>query len=265
MLLDKNSAKTLAEIDPSRYTVYQMIDHIKDDLKIKPLLERTDDLYLFKTEPYIDSLYNFAHLLSENLTITDLKSIEDFYQGAGYRLKAIENENINNLLLSNGFKLKNTSYAMVISDLNAKDINYNLPENIEIIRSDVKDIAKDIKAVFVEAFNYLASDYDRKFGFLDQFKSDKKDQHIKSFVLYENGQAASTASYYAYDKFSIENVGTIMAARGKGYAKLMLKILLTEAKNLGYNEACLVSSEAALTVYQKVGFEALKKNNTYIK
>lgn len=274
MSLDNNSAKILTEIDPSRYTVYQMLDYIKDVLKIKPVQEKINDLILIKTEPFIDSLYNFVHVSNENFSENDLESIKQFFGDSGYRIKTLENENLNNLLLADGFKLKNTSYVMIVTDLNNRDYNYILPDNVRILSSDhsnyfdgsdVKDISEDIKSVFVDAYDYLPADYDRKFGFLDQFKSDKNNKHIKSFVLYENGEPVSTGSYYAFDQFSIENIGTIKSARGQGYANLMLKILLTEAKKLGYNEACLVSSEAALAIYQKIGFAVGIKNKTYIK
>jgi len=267
--------KILIEIDPSRYTVYQMLDSIKDVLKIKPVQEKINNLYLFKTEPFVDSLYNFAHLLNENFTAADLNIIGEFFNGANYRFKTPDNENINNLLLENGFKLKNTSYAMTAADLNNQDYNYTLPSGVKIIRSGCpdnsadaaisKNISNDIKSVFVDAYDYSEADYDRKFGFLNQFKLNNQNQHIKSFVLYENEEPVSTGSYYAYDKFSIENIGTVKGVRGRGYAALILKALLQEAKKLGYNEACLVSSEAALSVYQKLGFKASAKNNTYLK
>lgn len=261
-----NLDKILSTIDPSRYTVYQMLDCFKDTLNIKVKQAEIDNLFLFKTEPCIDSLYNYAHLFSDQLVVSDLEIIEGFFQSSLYRLKTPENKIINDLLLSQGFKLKNTSYAMEVCNLNKGDYSYSLPENIKILRSDdKKNILDEAKFVFKEAFTYLSSDYDRKFGFLDQFKGDIRDDHVKTFVLYENDQPVSTGTYYAYDKFSLENIGTISSARGRGYAALILKALLQEAKILGYHQACLVSSEAALSVYKKIGFEVLEKNNTYIK
>lgn len=53
--------ETLSEIDPSRYAVYQMLDYIKDVLKIKIIQEKTANLILIKTEPFIDSLYNYVY------------------------------------------------------------------------------------------------------------------------------------------------------------------------------------------------------------
>ncbi len=257
--------KKLSELDPSRYTVYQILESIRDILQIKIVREKTDSLFLFKTEPFIDSLYNFAHILNEDFSEDDLRLINNFFGNHDYRIKALENDNINKLLLSNGFKLKNSSYSMILDNLSELDCSYNLADNVKIMCSDSVNILKDIKAVFVDAFDYVESDYDRKFGFLDEFRLNSKNNKIKAYVVYENGEAVSTASYYAHDRFSIENVGTIKSARGKGYAALMLKVLLNEAKKLGYNEACLVSSEVALSVYKKIGFKEIIKNNTYTK
>ena len=92
----------------------------------------------------------------------------------------------------------------------------------------------------------------------------EKNKHIKVFVLYENDKPVSTGAYYAFDKFSIENIGTIKSARNRGYAHLIMQILLQEAKKLNYCEACLVASEAGSRVYKKVGFKILAKTNTYI-
>jgi ribosomal protein S18 acetylase RimI-like enzyme len=257
--------KKISKLDPSRYIVYQMIDSIRDILNIKIVQEEKDNLFLFKTEPFIDSLYNFAHILNEDFSANDLGAINAFFGDSAYRIKSLDSENINKLLLDNGFKLKNSSYGMVIDNLDERNFDYTLEDNIKIKYSDTENILKDIKSVFVDAFDYVESDYDRKFGFLDKFRLNSDDNKINAYVIYENGEAVSTAAFYAYDKFSIENVGTIKSARGKGYAALMLKFILNEAKKLGYNEACLVSSEAALSVYKKLGFKEIIKNNTYTK
>lgn len=255
----------ISKFDPSRYTVYQMISSISDILNIKIIQEEKKNLFLFKTEPFIDSLYNFAHILDEDFSENDLQTINKFFGDSGYRIKTPENKNINKLLLDNGFKLKNSSYSMVINNLSKLNFDYALTEHIRVDSANTEGILQNIKSAFVDAFDYVSSDYDRKFGFLDKFRLNSEDNKINAYIIYENEEAVSTASYYAYDNFSIENVGTIKSARGKGYAALMLKFILNEAKKLGYNEACLVSSEAALSVYKKLGFREIIKNNTYTK
>ncbi len=255
----------LTDLDPSRSTVYQMLDAIKETVRLKTSVQATANLFLFKTEPDIDSLYNFVHILSNDFSAADQQSINDFFGQSNYRLKASVDEGLKEKLLERGYKLKNSSFSLVAVNLKELDCQPALTAEIKIKCADTDKALRDVKSVFIDAFDYSASDYDRKFGFLDEFKLNSQNISLKAYVLYENEQAVSTASYYAYDKFSIENVGTIKSARGKGYAALLLKTMLNEAKKLGYNEACLVSSEAALMVYKKIGFREIIKNNIYTK
>ena len=76
--------KKLSELDPSRYTVYQILESIRDILQIKIVREKTDSLFLFKTEPFIDSLYNFAHILNEDFSEDDLRLINNFFGNHDY-------------------------------------------------------------------------------------------------------------------------------------------------------------------------------------
>jgi predicted GNAT family acetyltransferase len=50
--------------------------------------------------------------------------------------------------------------------------------------------------------------------------------------VYENEVPVATGAYYAFDTLSIENIGTLPAARGKGYAQIIVKKLLQEARKL---------------------------------
>lgn len=259
----------ISRTDPSRYTVYQMLDYVKDALRIALVQKKTANLFLFKTEPFVDSLYNYVHVLSEKFTPADLAVSYDFFGGAIFRIKIPVAENSQassqDLLLANGFKFKREDYAMIAGDLSNKDHNYSCPANVKILRADDKNILEQVKSIFAEAFDCSLSDYDRKLGFLDRIILADKDKHAKAFVLYENDQPVSTGAYYAFDKFSIENIGTIESARGRGYAGLIMRTLLREAQELGYSEACLAASSAGRPVYQKIGFEILAKTNIYIK
>lgn len=42
---------------------------------------------------------------------------------------------------------------------------------------------------------------------------DPEDTHINTFLLYEHEKPVATGSYYAFDTFSIENIGTIPESR----------------------------------------------------
>jgi len=148
--------------------------------------------------------------------------------------------------------------------LAGRDYDYSLPDNIKILTADNQAVLEDVKSVFCESFKSSPENYNRKHGFLHQLMLDRGDKHIKSFVLYENNIPVSTGAYFAFANFSIENIGTKESARGKGYAGLIMKVLLREAERLKYSQACLVSSESGASVYKNLGFEILAKNDTYI-
>jgi len=255
----------ISKIDPSRHAVYEMLDYVSDKIGIKLIQQKTADLFLFKTEPSIDSLYNYAHSLNVKLSEADLAEIENFFGEEKFRIKISENKDVKDLLLARGLKFKDSSYIMEARDLDRKDYSYSLPDNIKILPADNPDILAEVKMIFCEAYGCSPEAYDRKHGFLDQLMLNGKDKHIKTFILYENDIPVSTGAYYAFNNFSIENIGTRNSARGKGYAGLIMKTLLREAQKLNYSQACLVSSESGAQVYKNVGFEALAKNDTYIK
>jgi len=254
----------LLKIDPSRYTVYQMLDYIKGAAGLELVQKKTDNLFLFKTDPFVESLYNYAHVLSNKFTAADLEIIKEFFGAEKFRLKIPENKEIADFLLTAGFKLKDTGYIMVAEELDNKNYDCQLPENIDILAADTPEILAQVKSVFMAAFNYPVSGYEKKFGFLDEKMLAKNDRHINSFILYENGAPVATGAYYAFDKFSVENIGTLEAARGRGYAGLIMRHLLREAQKLNYTEACLTASEAARRVYEKAGFVSLARTATYI-
>jgi len=61
----------------------------------------------------------------------------------------------------------------------------------------------------------------------------------------------------------IHDVGTVPAFQNKGYATYLMRYAINEAINLGASYCFLEASEAGISVYQKLGFKTLFKNNTY--
>jgi GNAT superfamily N-acetyltransferase len=232
--------------------------------KIKIRQKETKDLYLFKTEPFLDVLYNYAYTLNGKITKRGISTIKNFFKDEPFRIKVPETKNNSRLLLASGFKFKDDGYIMKTGLITRKNYSSRLPKNITILPVDNLFSLKQARQIFCEAFAFSLKEYKKKFSFLHEIMIDKNNPRIKVFILYENGQPVSTGAYYAFDKFSIENIGTIKSARGRGYAGLIMKRLLTEAKMLGYKQACLVASEAGSHVYKKVGFKILAKTNTYI-
>jgi GNAT superfamily N-acetyltransferase len=257
-------SRRLAKIDPSRSTVYQLLDYIKDEVKIKLIQQETDNLFLIKTEPYVDSLYNYAHVLGKGFGADELVVINDFFGKDYFRIKTPANNTYADFLSNNGFTLRDTGYTMLAADLKNQNISYHLPVGVRIEAVTTEDAWKDFGIIFSQAFNKQIFEYEQKFGFLKRFALDKQEKNLRFFLLYENDIPVSSGGCYAFDKFSIENIGTLQTARGRGYAGLMVNFLLNEARRLGYNDACLVGSEEAASIYQKAGFEILSKTKTFI-
>src|SRR5680860_1757750 len=80
--------KTLLAVDPSRYTVYQLLDYIKDKIKIELIQKDLGNLFFIKTNPDIDSLYNYVHVLNNDFESDDLETIKNFFGKTSFRIKA---------------------------------------------------------------------------------------------------------------------------------------------------------------------------------
>ncbi len=252
--------KVFLNIDPSRRTTYQMLEYAGK----KVIAQKTGDLLLLKTESFIDIRYNQAHSLNKNFSISDLETIKTFFGDEPFRLKLSGSESDDHILLANGFELKNRGFAMEIDSLDSFQDEFILPDNVKIKAVESEGDLNIFKTIFAAAFDYQVADCERKFGFLEEFILNPEDKKIKFFLLYKNGQAVSSGGYFAFDNFSVENIGTIVSARGKGYAGLMVKFLLQEATKLGYSSACLTASLKGAAVYEKVGFKILSNTKTYI-
>jgi len=255
----------LAVSDPSRYTVYEMLDYAKTGPNWQLIQKQTTHLLLCKSEPFTDDLYNYAHVLGEEFDAGDVTDIKNFFGTANFRITITESKKLQDSLAAHGFKFKDDGYVMTLPNLAVRDYNYSLPDNVKILAVDNEDILKAVKMIFAEAFNHTVAEYDSKFGFLDKIILDNNNKNVKAFVLYENDIPVSTGTYYAFSNFSIENIGTLKIARDRGYANLIVRTLLQAAQKLNYSGACLVASEAGSHVYKKLGFEVLSKANTYIK
>lgn len=255
----------IIEKDPSRAVVYEMMEYIKKDSGLILNYQETDNLFLFKTVPYANNLYNYAHVFGDKLREEDWKIIEQFFAGESFRVKMLEDKTSEELLMSKGLKYKSCDCSMETADISQIDFNLNLPKDCKIVLSSEPGALQDMKNIFCDAFNHVLKDYDDKFGFFDHLMLDNNKPKINGFVLYKNGRAVSSGTYYAFSNFSLENIGTLESERGQGYGKIIITYLLNRAKELNYKKACLVSYFGALEVYKKLGFKENTKEVTYIK
>ncbi|MCC2645027.1 MAG: Acetyltransferase, family, partial [Burkholderiales bacterium] len=84
------------------------------------------------------------------------------------------------------------------------------------------------------------------------------------FSLHENGEPISSITLSIQDNLSrIDDVATLPVLQHNGYATRLLKHALSAATKLGVEYCFLESSDAGLSIYQKLGFNTLFKNNIY--
>lgn len=93
----------------------------------------------------------------------------------------------------------------------------------------------------------------------------KRNINLRHFSLYKQEQPISSITLLMCDNTiaRIDDVGTLPAFQGKGYASALMRYVLLEAQKLGARHCFLESSDSGLGVYQKLGFETLFKNNIY--
>ncbi len=93
----------------------------------------------------------------------------------------------------------------------------------------------------------------------------KRNLNLRHFSLYKQEQPIASITLSMCDNTigRIDDVGTLPAFQGKGYASTLMRYVLLEAKKLGARHCFLESSDSGLGVYQKLGFETLFKNNIY--
>jgi ribosomal protein S18 acetylase RimI-like enzyme len=92
----------------------------------------------------------------------------------------------------------------------------------------------------------------------------KKNINLRHFSLYKQEQPIASITLSMHDAIArIDDVGTLPAFQGQGYATHLMRYVLSEAKTLGARHCFLESSDSGLGVYQKLGFKLLFKNNIY--
>lgn len=254
----------LATHDPSRYTVYQMLEYAAAFKHIKIIQQSLTNIFLCKTQPFVSGLYNQAQIVNQDFSQNDLANIEEFFGKEIFRIKFSANKKISELLMLAGYTFKDSWYIMIADISPASEYLFSLPENVTIKKANTLETINDYKLIFSEAFDRTLDQTNQNFDIFDSILLDPKDNHINTFVLYENELPVSTWAYYAFDNFSIENIGTRNAYRGKGYAYIIMQLLLQEAKKMWYTRACLVASELWCPVYEKVWFHKVAKTNTFI-
>lgn len=85
-----------------------------------------------------------------------------------------------------------------------------------------------------------------------RLRSTSQERPITSITLSVHNQSAR-----------IDDLGTLPEFQGKGYATRLMNYALAEAKRLGAKNCFLEASDSGFSIYQKLGFKLLFKNNIY--
>ena len=85
------------------------------------------------------------------------------------------------------------------------------------------------------------------------------DPHTRIFRLEENGRTAAwgTVLLARPGEAYFANMYTLPECRRKGYARIILSALLTEAASMGARRGMLISTAAGLALYRAAGFERI--------
>ena len=176
----------LKKIDPSRYTVYQMLSAC--DIQIKE--HKTDTFYAIKTIPFINSLYNFVHVLSDDFSKEDLDIIHQFFGTEKFRLKSPILPAVETVLAQNNFVKKGGVEVDMKIDLENFNPETSLRTPIEVKQISTQQQLDDYHFILSESFNHDLPVIQKKFGFFNHIMLDSKNTNVSGFVLYENNLPA---------------------------------------------------------------------------
>lgn len=185
------------------------------------------------------------------------------------------------------FGQEDTPFEIIISEINCT------PEVINNLSAiDYSQIAKTVamgidldlvtEADVASDYTILANDHnlqDWSLPLIEAFESTEaissqyanahqrainKGHGLHHFSLYVDGKPISSVTISMHNKLArIDDVGTLPAFQNKGYATRLINYALVAAKNLGATHCFLEASDSGFSVYQKVGFQILFKNNIY--
>jgi len=143
----------IKKYDLSRYTVYQMLEYVSATQDRKVAQEEKDGMYLIKTIPFLNELYNYAHILAGKLSPDDEQEMREFFADDKFRVKFPDNESLSQACSQFGYTFRDSSYGM-ISDINEDtDYTFELAPNLRIAKITSTSAFNECKAISTEAFD----------------------------------------------------------------------------------------------------------------
>lgn len=158
-----------------------------------------------------------------------------------------------------GYSYKEQSVSMGI-DLQTLKLETATKDNIHANDDKLNDWASPMIA-------FSSTNNEMSIKYMDTHKlAQKRKTNLYHFSLYKQGEPISSITLSMNDNIArIDDVSTLPEFQGKGYATSLMNYVLSEAKNKGALYCFLEASESGLSIYQKLGFKILFKNNIYYK
>jgi len=112
---------------------------------------------------------------------------------------------------------------------------------------------------------FSATDYEMCIKYADTHKlALTKNSKLHHFSLYREEKPIASITLSLNNAIArIDDVGTLPEFQGKGYATRLMNYAISKAKKLGATYCFLEASDSGLSIYQKLGFKTLFKNNVY--
>ncbi len=232
----------------------------------KKFLNLDDDATLYMTGVPVADL-NIVYIKKQPKSLDEnLSSAKLFYDQENLEFIVIIPEEFcitenNNIFEAAGYFPTDKTVAMVF-DLQNTINTTELSDGTIIKASD--DKLNDWMTPLI-AFSATAGELIVKYAETHKLAQSRKAK-LHHFSLYKQEKPIASITLSLHDNIArIDDVATLPEFQGKGYATHLMTYALQKAKKLGATHCFLESSESGLSIYQKLGFETLFKNNIYSK
>ena len=121
----------LLRYDPSRHTVYQMLEYALQEKEVKVIRKELPNMFLIKTEPFQYHSFHCVHFFEPVMTEQDMVQIKDFFQGDAHRIHLPRNTASSHFLSEHGYTVKYEDDSMLRQDA-SQDLSFTLPDYLTL-------------------------------------------------------------------------------------------------------------------------------------
>lgn len=229
-------------------------------------LALNDEAHAYMTSaPHINFIYVTKKPMALDLILTQGAS---FFDQVGLSFEVIIPQDfctppIDALLKTMGY-LKNSDAAAMMLDLKSFSQDYSARLEEDLAVNAQKDHLDAWITPLIEAFD--ASPETGAGYRISHERALKKGIQLYHFTLFQQEKPVASLTLSLWGELArLDDVGTLPAFQGKGYATLLIRHVFSEAKQRGARYCFLESSVSGLRVYEKLGFTPLFKNNVYAR